>query len=473
MSTPAARWQVSDFHADRGIHLAVPILSESEWKQTSVLPNVGLSREHKLGSSGLCGWLSTRAATSVIELRGNDDRFKNDPACRDSITRKAWLELSDPSLTIRERTARFGRLDADLPNFEKTKTTSHFELLWTNASDNADDNVADEALIDEAGLHLEDAWQLFTTTFGRDPYVPQGKQRIQVAFKALDSFGQAEPPDGPIRFDSRAWCQIPGMRRPTATHELFHKLQYAYGYRTNPRATLPGPWFAEGTASLAEAWFCGTLSNANKLLSAFERPFQALLQLSYEALPFWMYFRDRFKQAGAEPIRVMLEKFESGGDITEAIRQSAPTINAQSGLKALAAIFLEFAAKRLDAAYWAAFALKGPDGTRLTPTLRVNDVAVTQQAQDIVKGLQQLGCDYLRLDTTATPGTGNVTVDTKAQSGECAAQLVHVSNGIVQLSQAIAVPSHRQIQVVQGNEIIVMLSGLTGMTTYELTVSGS
>ncbi|MFP5214014.1 MAG: hypothetical protein ACLGPL_11625, partial [Acidobacteriota bacterium] len=119
-----------------------------------------------------------------------------------------------------------------IPRFENVAETEHFILHWTNTSKNEGDNIPDPGVVRETGEYLETAWKKYETAFGRRPYMARGANKIDVYFRDLECFGEADPPDVPISFDAENWMKKPGIRKPTSAHELFHKLQYAFGYRT-------------------------------------------------------------------------------------------------------------------------------------------------------------------------------------------------------------------------------------------------
>src|SRR5208337_5533954 len=123
-------------------------------------------------------------------------------------------------------------IDSPMPSFENRYETDHFVLKWTNKSSHSSDNIKDPQIIKDTAGYLEQAWTKYTELFGRKPYTAPGRDKIEVVFRNIDCYGVADPPDGPIQFDSNAWVYNKGIRQPTSAHELFHRMQYAYGYKT-------------------------------------------------------------------------------------------------------------------------------------------------------------------------------------------------------------------------------------------------
>jgi hypothetical protein len=178
----------------------------------------------------------------------------------------------------------------NLPSFENRYETDHFILRWTSKSFDSRDNIRDPQIIRDTAGYLETAWAKYVELFGRRPYTAPGKDKIEVVFWDLGYFGVSDPPDGPIQFGADAWVNNPAIRKPTSAHELFHKLQYAYGYKTKWEPEKPYKWFTEGTAAWSEAFVWGRVSNDCKVDTLFKDCKMDLYEADYTAMPFWIYF---------------------------------------------------------------------------------------------------------------------------------------------------------------------------------------
>ncbi|MHC1724740.1 MAG: hypothetical protein AB9866_01750 [Syntrophobacteraceae bacterium] len=177
-----------------------------------------------------------------------------------------------------------------LPIFENRIETDHFILKWTNRSSHSKDNISDPRVIRETSQYLETAWEKYTTLFGRSPYTAPGRNKIEVIFSDIDCYGIADPPNGPIQFNSHAWMKEKGIRQPTSAHELFHKMQYAFGYKTQWKPQRPFTWFTEGTAAWAEVYVWGRVSRTCKVDEIFKDTKMDLYDAEDMAMPFWIYF---------------------------------------------------------------------------------------------------------------------------------------------------------------------------------------
>lgn len=349
--------------------------------------------------------------------------------CAEAPFARLFTALGNPHLRARDRDDIDAMIDADLPAFDQVLETDHFVLRWTNSAAHAADNIADPAIVAETAEYLEAAWQRYVTVFGRAPYPPAGATKIDVNFWDIAGFGVASPPDGPISFNAAAWVAQPGIRRPTSAHELFHKLQYAYGYRTTWNPVAPYKWFSEGSASWAEVFMWQRVSGAYKLTDLFTNPDLNLFDASYSALPFWLFFDTRQRDTADDiPLVGYLERYEASGDEEAALAQAIDDdwpANAVYGQ--LDHFFALFARERRTGAWRQTpvgaqpyATILGPDGAALAPALTMTTVPLASGDSYSVGGsVSGLGSDYLRFTFAGDTGgrTLTITVTTPAATG--------------------------------------------------------
>ena len=180
-------------------------------------------------------------------------------------------------------------VDDAMPSFENSYETDHFVLKWTNKSSHSSDNISDPQIVKDTAGYLETAWGKYRAPFGRNPYMASGRDKIEVVFRDMDCYGVADPPNGPIQFNSYAWLKNNGIRQQTSAHELFHKMQYAYGYKTRWNPREPYQWFTEGTAAWSEVFVWGRVSRACKVDTIFRDTNLGLYEAEDMAMPFWIY----------------------------------------------------------------------------------------------------------------------------------------------------------------------------------------
>lgn len=288
----------------------------------------------------------------------------------------------------------------DPPALEHRLETGHFVLRWTDRSTHAADNMPDPEVIRETGEYLETAWEKYTAAFGRTPYVAPGSGKIEVLFYDLNCFGMADPPESPIRFDSKSWLEKPGIRRPTSAHELFHKLQYAFGYRTKWQPESPFKWFSEGTAAWAEVFVWRQVSASYKIRELMGNPNRDLFESEDCSLPFWMFFQDRCRdERCSNPMADLLRAYESTGDE----RRSLETVIAQRA-GGIDDFFGQFSLN-LRTGLWRDVPASGrpcgevlgPDGKRIAPALGINEILLERGDSFQTKGpVERLGSRYFR-----------------------------------------------------------------------------
>lgn len=365
--------------------------------------------------------------------------------CGESLYSSFFTGLGNPLLTDRQRALIEADIDDATPEFENSTETDHFILRWTNESPHTADNIADAAIIDETAENLETAWERYNTVFGKTPYVPAGSTKIEVVFQDIGGFGVSSPPDGPIQFDAEHWVDEPGIRQPTSAHELFHKLQYAFGYRTKHAPSGDYKWFSEGTAVWSEVFVWQRVSRAYKVNGLFENPDLNLYNASYRALTFWIFFQTRQQDAPDDnPLVPFLQKYEAieAGEaypertaLAEVIDEDWPPNNVYGQLDHFFALFSR--ERRLGA--WRQTptggqpyaTILGPDGNNITPALMVTEISLGAGDNYVNNGsVSQLGSDYYRfnLENDAEGQIFTVSV-TGVPGGDYSYYLVWEKNG--------------------------------------------
>jgi hypothetical protein len=248
-------------------------------------------------------------------------------ACAEEIFAGVFANMRHPALTNEQRRHLEEELDQVFPAFERSFETDHFALRWTEKGDKPGDVIDDPAIISETADHLEEAYRVYEEALGIAPYVPADRERIDVVFYELPygARGSASPPDGPIQLNSRLWKELPGIRRPTSAHELFHKVQYAVGFRRSWPDFKEDDvlkWFSEGTASWAEVHCVSCVSDAQKISGLFANPDYGLYRASYGSTPFWMHFEALLKNAGRAAVKDFLTRIRTSGDPSKAIEEA-------------------------------------------------------------------------------------------------------------------------------------------------------
>jgi hypothetical protein len=348
--------------AERGVEIAVPIVEPEVWEENvrsdprlpASYPELLRLTEVRFQGDG------SRAFAD--EARSSWEVTASEEACGESLLARVYGGLGNPRLSPMERDSIDSVLAAATPSAWQTRPTPHFLLRWTNSDPNPAHNLNDLSLIAEAEVLLEEAWQALSNTFGMEPFSSQADGRIQVDFLDLPGAeeGQAYPPGGPIQLDVATWRSFPAKRAPLAAHELFHKLQYAFGFRRDWAQTATDvDWFSEGTARWAEVFVHQRLTAAKWLTDWMSKPKANLLTTGSFALPFWIFFDARLRSATPTPLLDLLTACNHQQDARLGLDQALG--DAHQDLPGFFALF--------GAESWVGETRRLPGGQMLYPTI--------------------------------------------------------------------------------------------------------
>jgi hypothetical protein len=182
--------------------------------------------------------------------------------------------------------------DDSAPSLERQKTIGHFRFMWTETSPDARDNVT-EADIDATGVALNDCWNRYAADFRQPKANLVGGQRIVDVHTYFHAglYGSTSSMSNRIFLNS-LYTVRDGCRRLTVSaHELFHRVQYAYGYITG---TGGQTWWVEGTASWSQDYSYDNINDyGTRVNSGLSSPDTSLPGRSYDACHYWKYFGEQ------------------------------------------------------------------------------------------------------------------------------------------------------------------------------------
>ncbi|MFX0107864.1 MAG: hypothetical protein ACFE7R_06255 [Candidatus Hodarchaeota archaeon] len=474
----------------KGMKIEVPIMSKEDWRAT-VLADPLIPRTYS----------QLRRMGKMIYDRKMRKQFlpfeRRFPIqgvlypwwqeCLETVYSTFNIGLQNPFLNANQRNAIESDMDSDMPPFENTRDTTHFTLHWTDNSADAADNIDDENIIVETGDHLETAWDKYDATFGRTPYIIPGNAKIDVYFYDLaNAIGGTFPTSG-IDFDSSWWVNTPGVRQPCSAHELFHRLQYTFGFRTTHAAAGNYQWFTEGTASWSEVFVWSRVSLDYKMHTIFNTPDYNLLTSSYRALPFWIFFDTRQRDDPDDiPLVRMLEEYEIDGDIVRAANDTIiddwPPNNVYNQLDSIFALF----ARERRKGNWEQTPTGGhpyahildSDGNDINPVLQVLDVDLSfGDTYSVSTSVNPLGSDYYHfiLNTNTAGKTISVDVDGSAY-GDFSFYTIWEKDGVFKMARFPSVgPTDyafsETIDLDYANAMILIVSGRMSGGGYSLSAS--
>jgi hypothetical protein len=204
-----------------------------------------------------------------------------------------------------------------MPALEKDKRIGHFHFHWTETSADAKDNVS-EAQVDETGDVLNHLWDLYSAELREPKADLVGGIRlldVEIYFDA-GLFGSTSSFRNQIFLNSRDVVRDPCRRQTTSAHELFHRVQYAYGYITG----TPGQrWWVEALGSWSQQYaYPDEHDYVLRVESGLRNPHISLLTRSYDACHFWKHFGERLAAYGTFPsereaVAAFLQEYNSNG----------------------------------------------------------------------------------------------------------------------------------------------------------------
>ncbi|GJL54905.1 MAG: hypothetical protein NPIRA02_20370 [Nitrospirales bacterium] len=205
-----------------------------------------------------------------------------------------------------------------MPALEKEKTIGHFHFKWTETSSDSRDNVT-EADVDATGAELNTCWDRFTTHFRQPQAALIGGQRIidVDVFYNPGLHGSTSSHSNRIFLNSLTVVSDDCRRRTTSAHELFHRVEYAYGYVTG---TAGQRWWVEALGSWSQEYSYGSVNDyVNRVNAGLNVVDRQLLDRSYDACHYWKYFGEQLEKRSAvigsegEALREFLEEYSSNG----------------------------------------------------------------------------------------------------------------------------------------------------------------
>lgn len=205
-----------------------------------------------------------------------------------------------------------------MPSLEKEKTIGHFHFKWTETSSDPRDNVT-EADIDATAVFLNECWDSYTTDFRQPKAALIGGKRIIDVEVYFDPglYGSTSSTSNTIFLNSRDVVRDECRRRTTSAHELFHRVQYAYGYVSG---TGGQKWWVEATASWSQDYTYDEVNDyVTRIDSGLSNPDTSLLARSYDGCFYWKYFGEQINKRSAavtseeQALREFVEEYSTNG----------------------------------------------------------------------------------------------------------------------------------------------------------------
>jgi hypothetical protein len=224
-----------------------------------------------------------------------------------------FAALQNPAVSDSTRKMVNDIIVAAIPPLPKVKysASGHFKIYYTTNNANPIHNVTD-AQIDSLATLLDSYWNSYAASFKDPKYkLVGGKKRIDVKvyYISANTLGQTASGWDHIELNSSSCVQNACKRRTTSAHELFHRVQYAYGYVSG---TANLKWIVEGTAAWSQKFTNQSYRDyMARMNSGLNSPNTALITgRSYDACHFWTYLQE---QASSSAIKQVWAKYQVNG----------------------------------------------------------------------------------------------------------------------------------------------------------------
>jgi hypothetical protein len=179
-----------------------------------------------------------------------------------------------------------------VPALEKSKTIGHFNFRWTETSADGRDNT-NEVNIDATAQVLNDAWD----TYVADLRAPKAQLRGGVRIIDVDVYyegtlhGSTSSQSNRIFLNAHTVVNDDCRRQTTSAHELFHRVEYSYGYVTG---TAGQRWWVEALGSWSQEYLYPDVDDyITRVNSGLADPARGLLGRSYDACHYWKYLGEQ------------------------------------------------------------------------------------------------------------------------------------------------------------------------------------
>lgn len=234
----------------------------------------------------------------VIRFQLPSGRMLVPEECGEADIGLLFAALQNPDISDQTRDEVDGIIDASEPDLPLTYSSGHFKFYYTTTSPHPADNVT-LADIQATAVILNHLWKRYVADFTTPKhYISDGKMMIDVRVYDITSYlGFTHSATNYIALDSAKVVKNRCKRQTISAHELFHRVQYAYGYITG---TPNMSWIVEGSASWSQKYASPLVRDyMDRMSSGLNTPDKSLLARSYDSCHFWIFLR-RFSATQTE-----------------------------------------------------------------------------------------------------------------------------------------------------------------------------
>ena len=221
--------------------------------------------------------------------------------CGEGPFGRLFISLTNPDIPDAARDEVDNIIDANTPSLPKTYTSGHFKFYYTDNDLNSNHNVT-LSEIQATAIVLNNAWSNFAqnfiepkhyiTSIGDCPPRPRKMVNVKVYDLGSSLYGATSSYWNYIMLHSRFVVKDSCKRQSTSAHELFHRVQYSYGYVSGNSIYK---WAVEGTASWAQKYKAPNVGDwMRRMNQGLNSPDLTLISgRAYNACHFWVYLGQR------------------------------------------------------------------------------------------------------------------------------------------------------------------------------------
>jgi hypothetical protein len=392
-----------------------------------------------------------------------------------------FAALGNPAIYQSTRYTVDSIVAAAEPALPKTYTSGHFKFFYTDNDPDPKNNVT-LAQIEAAAVSINASWDSYAANFKEPKHYLAGSDKM-VDVKVFDLgpglYGETSSAWDHINLNSRLTVRNFCKRKTTSAHELFHRVQYAYGYVSG---TANMKWIVEGTAAWSQKFTNGAIRDyMTRMISGLDVPDRDLItERSYDAAHFWVYLQ---KRAGWSALRDIWATYSTNGSDAKAAVNTV--VSNKMGLT-----FDEYAGQWAQANYVKDASNPGnfeyvedeitatSCGITYGPLSHVPRMT-TNIAQDTQWGknswVKPYGTDYYELNLA--PALTKIKIELDGEdAGTFRYYILGIKNNTVMSRAAITTPDYiynKSLTAGQWDKIAVIVIGTSTGGTYTITVNNA
>jgi hypothetical protein len=239
-----------------------------------------------------------------------------------------FAALQSPRISNETRLAVDHIIAQSKPPLPKLFKSKHFNFRYTDSNPDPRHNVT-AAEIGKTAQFLDSYWDTYSSAFTTPKHYTSGSREvidINVYYMPPDTQGNDQLGRTSffwnfIELNSKLVVKSNCLRRTVSAHELFHRVQYSYGY-VNGMAMMK--WMVEGTAVWSQKYTNSSIADyIHNMNSGLEKPNVGLInKRSYDAAHFWVKLAET-APAGWQIIKDVWGRYKTNGHNSKGAVNSA------------------------------------------------------------------------------------------------------------------------------------------------------